>query len=143
MGKTSKYEGGSIVKSFRLPVKRFEEANNGIQMYLKRFENSKGSDSERLVINTEGRLGPIINPTEKLHIHTTESAGFGTEKPKRSLSPDLKEKLKELDPNIKLPEIKDIIEFPCGCFYDAVLFRRLDSCKIGDLDNHKALYSEK
>ncbi len=113
----SKYEGGARVTTFRLPKLWFDVAKSGVLKYLERYEiqppilEPEGIEKLRIESNGNTIWPGITNPKEKLMITTNESAGVGVTKPKKTLvakktvPKNLVEKLKELDPNIVIPEV--------------------------------------
>jgi hypothetical protein len=90
-----------------------------------------------------------------LPVHSLEKKEYSEKKPtivKKTVPKDLVEKLKELDPNIIIPEsgikppewakkhktvIKNTTEiyYPCGCIKDDGLFRRDSKCKLKIVDH--------
>lgn len=144
----SKYEGGSKVTTFRLPVKWFEEAKKTIDNYLKRFEGKPGLDR---------KIGYPVTPQEAIKAESrideaVQNYAENLRPTKKVVPKDLVEKLKELDPKIVVPKkftyspenvepvfdlsIKGVIRYPCGCLRDDVLFRRADGCKISIEDHN-------
>lgn len=163
----SKYEGGSKITTFRLPVKWFEEAKKTIDNYLKRFEGKPGLDR---------KIGYPVTPQQA---HSAESRideavqnyAENLRPAKKVVPKDLVEKLKELDPKIVVPEHKKItidgdvwpgitnpkeklhidseiselvkqgengfFEWSCGCTAKNNLFRRSNNCKLPILKHLK------
>lgn len=157
----SKYEGGSKVTTFRLPVRWFEEAKKTIDNYLKRFEGKPGLDRKigypvtlKETHSAESRIDEAVqNYAENL-------------RPAKKVVPkDLVEKLKELDPKIVVPDTGDLrpgvvspkeklhidleiselvkqgeggfFEWSCGCTAKNNLFRRSNNCKLPILKHLK------
>ncbi len=114
MGRSSKYEGGSKIVPFRLPLKRLTEAKRGIEQYLKRFETTRRPKSENLY-----PLLPedCIDPKKGLKVDkewneallnanflgSLERIPINQIPLKKGIPADLKEKLKKIDPNIVIP----------------------------------------
>jgi hypothetical protein len=193
MGNVSKYEGGSIIKSFRLPKLRFDEAKKGIEMYLKRFEDKKQlntmspltleeafedkvnvaelkfmqkkeyyEEKPTLVIDNKWPTGE--SPATKLEINMDivaenkflekakkmvvldDEMGQYIKPSKKTIPSDLKEKLKELDPKIVVPEVRAYekdgsIYYPCGCHLGLDKFyRNIPHCTLGYSKEHKEKY---
>ncbi len=158
----SKYEGGSKVTTFRLPVKWFEEAKKTIDNYLKRFEGKPGLDR---------KIGYPVTPQEALVTEVKKKTNK-----QKLLRPDLVDELLKLDPKIIIPgetesagfeaanpkeklivygvdAINNVpedhiavvvkqgenghFEWSCGCTADNNLFRRSDNCKLPILKHLK------
>lgn len=156
-----KFKGGSRLTTFRLPIEGYKEVRAAMNRVLDSFreggENPEGETvGDRLVsivdkaniaelkfmqkeslketIKIDNKWPTGENPTTKLHVNFDASLNKET-KPKITISKELKEKLKELDPKIIVPDIDNreidngVIEYPCGCYNDG-FYRRAENCKI-------------
>lgn len=123
----SKYDGGARITTFRLPVKHFDEAKKGIEMYLKRYENPLANIPEKLRVQPVTPQDCFINsfpgPFEKIppEIQTVQknipkAIDYGTfendvpkrKVPKVNIPQDILEELKKLDPKIIIPDTGDL-----------------------------------
>lgn len=136
MGRNGKYEGGSKVVPFRLPVRYLVEAKKGIEDYLKRFESNKAIvvDSDPVTDFWDGK----VQVTNTEFIRLTPGEDPYLEKAK---------KMVKIEPELVIVKPKKnigggVIKFPCGCFVDGVLFRRFPGCKILN-ENHNEEYNKK
>lgn len=170
MANTLKFEGGTRLTTFRLPVVGYEEVRAAMNKVLDSFRDKRESPGGEtfLHINTDGKpIWPgITNPKEKLHIKKGKGIpeGFSFNSLPEKVVDIISNKITAIDPEIenvfqdfvvselhpielknewevdKLLKKEKVINFPCGCFQDSVLFRRQDKCKFGDFKAHKEKY---
>lgn len=98
----SKYKGGSVLTSFRLPLLHFKEAKQGIEAYLARFKDGKPSGLHDVYPFTPGEVyPPEIKVSSDQAVSVAVLLGFDGS-----------------------------IEYSCGCIQDKLLFRRDSKCDL-------------
>lgn len=160
MGKTSKYEGGSTIVSFRLPTASLEEAKRTIEAYLMRFEvaapgplgltpltpeecfeakDEKLDPKEEVQAKVEiikeglGKLSKVKEMFRDIVVTGEENSVVDEDWIKAHLEPNFLGSLETEKHKKPLKNTHHV--YPCGCSYDGVLFRRSDKCHL-EVEKH-------
>ena len=153
MSREIKFEGGTRLTTFRLPIEGYKEVREAMNKVLDSFRKRKVND----VSNTEWKdallnknmLGSLEFVAQVPTVKKPDPYVLPN-KPKITISKELKEKLKELDPNIVVPQDKKeaaayekdgSIYYPCGCRLGLDKFyRNVPHCTLGYTKEHKEKY---